>query len=207
MHDKLQNLFSRRPAYPSVPMSPSEYFSALPRLETKRLVLRPVSMKDAADMFAYSRDPQVARHVLWEVHQSLSDTKGYLRYILTQYRNGAPSSWGIVLKETNRLVGTIGFMACNETDKVAEVGYSLARSCWNQGLMTEALQAVLAECFGTLRLHRVEAMHESDNPSSGRVMAKCGMTHEGHLRGKVFNKGAFRDVEIWGIVREDYHAF
>ncbi len=73
--------------------------------------------------------------------------------------------------------------------------------------MTEALQAVLAECFGTLRLHRVEAMHESDNPSSGRVMEKCGMTHEGHLRGKVFNKGAFRDVEIWGIVREDYHAF
>lgn len=72
--------------------------------------------------------------------------------------------------------------------------------------MTEALAAVLRECFTVLRLHRVEAMHECDNPASGRVMEKCGMHHEGTLRGKVFNKGNFHDVELWAMLREDWDA-
>ena len=72
--------------------------------------------------------------------------------------------------------------------------------------MTEALAAVLRECFTALRIHRVEAMHECDNPASGRVMEKCGMRHEGTLRGKVFNKGNFHDVELWAMLREDWDA-
>lgn len=111
-----------------------------------------------------------------------------------------------MLRETNRVVGTIGFMSYNDADSVVELGYSLARSCWNGGLMTEALAAVLRECFTVLRIHRVEAMHECDNPASGRVMEKCGMRHEGTLRGKVFNKGNFHDVELWAMLREDWGA-
>lgn len=51
-------------------------------------------MSDCQDVFAYSRDPEVARHVLWDAHQSISQTRSYLRYMLRQYRNGEPSSYG-----------------------------------------------------------------------------------------------------------------
>lgn len=205
MPNKLQSLFSlHSPTSSERPVKPADYFSSLPRLETQRLLLRPLSMRDAADMFDYSRDPEVARHVLWDAHHSMNDTKGYLRYIIGQYHSASPSSWGIVWKENNRVIGTIGFMAYSEPDSVVELGYSLSRAYWNRGIMTEALRTVLWECFHTLRIHRVEAMHESSNPSSGRVMEKCGMRHEGCLRGKVFNKGRYRDVELWAILREDY---
>lgn len=205
MPNKLQSLFSLHSSTPSErPVKPADYFSSLPRLETQRLILRPLSMRDAADMFDYSRDPEVARHVLWDAHHSMNDTKGYLRYIIGQYHSASPSSWGIVWKENNRVIGTIGFMAYSEPDSAVELGYSLSRAYWNRGIMTEALGTVLWECFHTLRIHRVEAMHESSNPSSGRVMEKCGMRHEGCLRGKVFNKGRYRDVELWAILREDY---
>ena len=70
--------------------------------------------------------------------------------------------------------------------------------------MTEALGTVIDETFRVLNIHRIEAMHFTDNPASGRVMEKCGMTHEGHLRGRVYCKGAFRDVEMWGILRRDW---
>lgn len=85
-----------------------------------------------------------------------------------------------MLRETNRVVGTIGFMSYSDADSVVELGYSLARSCWNGGLMTEALAAVLRECFNVLRLHRVEAMHECDNPASGRVMENAVCATKGH---------------------------
>lgn len=179
-------------------------FSNLPTLETPRLLLRKMTMRDAADIYAYSCDPEVARHVLWEAHRSPADSRAYLRFILRQYREGDPSSYGMVLKETGRLIGTIGFMSYNAENSTVEVGYSMARAMWNRGLMTEALQAVLRLSFEELRLHRVEAQHETSNPASGHVMLKCGMTHEGTLRGRIYNKGHYSDVELYAILREDW---
>lgn len=204
MSDKRQGLLSRLTMPPSPPDSPAEYFSRLPVVETPRLILRRIRLRDADDVFSYSRDPEVARHVLWTAHRTVWESKAYIRWIIQQYRSGSPSSWCIEEKATGRVIGTIGFMTFQPENASAEVGYSLARSRWNRGLMTEALAAVLKECFTVLRLNRVEAQHFTANPSSGRVMEKCGMTHEGTLRRRVYNKGAFMDVEMWAILRSDW---
>ncbi len=188
------------------PFSPRDFFERLPPLETPRLMLRRLTMRDAQDIFAYSRDPEVARHVLWSAHRTIFDTRAYLRFILRQYREREPSSYGIVLKATGRVIGTIGFMSYSQENSTVEVGYSLARSAWNQGYMTEALRAVLRLSFEDMRIHRVEAQHEVDNPASGAVMRKCGMLHEGTLRGRIYNKGRFSDVELYAMLRSDWEA-
>ena len=186
------------------PDTPQDFFSRLPVIETERLILRKLTMRDASDMFRYCQNKEVARHVLWEAHTSILETRAYIRYNLYQYRSGEPASWGIVLRETNRVVGTIGYMSYNADNSTVEIGYSLTREQWSKGLMTEALRAVIDETFHTLKVHRIEAMHFTDNPASGRVMAKCGMTHEGHMRERICCKGVFRDVEMWGILRKDW---
>lgn len=184
--------------------TPADVFSRLPVLETPRLTLRPMTMRDTADIYEYSRDKEVARHVLWDAHRSMADSREYLRYILRQYREGRPSSYGMVLKETGRLIGTIGFMWLNQENSTVEVGYSLARAHWNKGLTTEALQALIDMSFTYLHIHRIEAQHDVANPASGRVMLKCGMRQEGVLRGRVYNKGKFVDVALYAILREDW---
>lgn len=184
--------------------TPADVFSHLPVLETPRLTLRPMTMRDAADIYDYSRDAEVARYVLWDAHRSPADSREYLRFILRQYREGRPSSYGMVLKETGRLVGTIGFMWLNEENSTVEIGYSLARSQWNKGLTTEALHALIGMTFTYLNVHRIEAQHDIANPASGRVMLKCGMRQEGILRGRIYNKGSFADVALYAILREDW---
>ena len=186
------------------PSTPQEFFASLPVLETPRLTLRKIRMSDAADVYLYAKDPEVARHVLWEPHRSVLDSRGFIRFLMYQYRNGMPGSWGIELKETGRIIGTIGYMSYNADNATVEVGYSIAREHWGKGLMTEALAAVIDESFRTLELHRIEALHFTDNPASGRVMEKCGMQHEGHMRQRINCKGVFRDVEMWGILRSDW---
>ncbi len=178
-------------------------FSSLPVLDTKRLRLRPLSMRDEKDMYRYASDPAVSRHVLWDAHESLRDTRSALRSAIRQYRSGSPGSFAIERRSDRRMIGTIGFMWINTEHRSAEVGYSLARDCWNQGYATEALAAVLRFGFDTLRLNRIEAQHETSNPASGRVMQKCGMTYEGTLRSRVFNKGHFSDVRLYAILRSD----
>lgn len=174
------------------------------RLETKRLILRRMEMSDAQDIFAYGRDKEVARHVLWAAYTHIAEVKEYIRYMQRKYRAGDPASWCIVLKESGRVIGTIGYMWHHSEHNSVEVGYSLARDQWNKGIMTEALERVLKYSFVDLQIHRVEAQHEVDNPASGEVMKKCGMKYEGLLRGRLLNKGRYVDVQLYAILRPDY---
>ena len=176
----------------------------MPTLETPRLRLRRLTMQDAADIYRYSRDVEVARHVLWEAHRTIGDSRAYLRYMLRRYRQHDPASWGIEWKESGSIIGTIGFMWIQSDNSAAEVGYSLSRNYWNRGIMTEALKAVIDYGFGRLNLNRIEAQHETANPASGAVMRKCGMVHEGTLRQRLYNKGRYVDVELYAILRKDY---
>ena len=179
-------------------------FDDMPRLETPRLILRRLEMRDAPDLFDYSRDPQVAKHVLWDAQTSVSEARAYVRYMLRRYRAGEPASWGIEEKETGRVVGPIGYMWYQRDNNACEVGYSLARRRWNRGYMTEALAEVLRFSFEELGVHRVEAQHEVENAASGAVMRKCGMRKEGTLRGRLYNKGRYVDVDLYAMLREDY---
>ncbi len=180
------------------------FYGYMPTLETPRLRLRKLSMRDAQDIFDYSQDPQVARYVLWEAQTSLSEARSYIRFMLRKYRLGEPASWGIEWKETGRIIGTIGFMWIQRDNAAAEVGYSLSRAYWNRGIMTEALRALLRYGFRSMNLNRIEAQHETENPASGAVMRKCGMQREGTLRQRLLNKGRFVDVELYAILRRDF---
>ena len=182
----------------------TDSFVYMPELNTPRLRIRRMTMQDAADIYRYSRDPEVARHVLWDAHRSIGESRSYIRYMLRRYRAHEPASWGIEWLETGRVIGTIGFMWIQEDNNAAEVGYSLAREFWNRGIMTEALKAVIGHGFMGMNLNRIEAQHETTNPASGAVMRKCHMLKEGTLRGRLFNKGRYVDVDLYAILRKDY---
>jgi ribosomal-protein-alanine N-acetyltransferase len=182
----------------------ADSFTYMPELNTPRLRLRRLTMRDAADIYHYSRDTEVARHVLWDAHRSIADSRAYLRFMLRLYRSHEPASWGIEWRQTGEIIGTIGFMWVQADNSSAEVGYSLSRDFWNRGIMTEALKAVIRHGFGSMNLNRIEAQHETTNPASGAVMRKCGMQREGTLRQRLYNKGRYVDVELYAILRNDY---
>ena len=124
--------------------TPNEYgLFSMPTLETPRLILRRMTMKDAKDIFEYSRDEEVACHVLWSAQRDIGEAKDYCRYMLRRYRADEPSSWGIIDRQTRHLVGTIGYMDYSMDNASVEIGYSLARWLWNDGYMTEALRAMV----------------------------------------------------------------
>ncbi len=181
-------------------------FSSLPTLTTERLTLRKLRLSDARDLFSYASDPEVARHVLWETHKNLSQSRRFLWGAIRQYHKGLPASYGIVLNKDGKMIGTIGFMWVNTDHKSAEIGYSLSREYWNQGIMTEALKELIRFGFEDLLLNRIEAQHELDNPASGRVMIKSGMTKEGVMRQRLINKGKKVDVAVYAILQSEWRA-
>lgn len=140
-------------------------------LHTERLILRPFRSGDAQAMYKnWTFDERVARYCRWYPHKNIAETEEYLQMCLE-----AEYSWAITLKDTNEPIGCIDIVGENSVG-VPEIGYVLAHDYWGKGIMTEAVKSVLDELF-RCGFEKVGACHNVDNPASGRVMEKCGMTY------------------------------
>ena len=181
-----------------------EIFKNLPILETERLRLRKLSMRDAGDVFAYASNPDVAEHVTWDYHRNLSDSMHYLRFITQQYHDGVPSPWGIIHKELGTLIGTIGYHVWSLPNSFGEVGYALSQDFWNKGYTIEAFNEVIRFGFETMKLNRVEATCKLANSASEKVMQKCGLEYEGILRKRLFAKYEFHDLKLYSIIKDKW---
>jgi ribosomal-protein-alanine N-acetyltransferase len=181
-------------------------FKDLQTLETPRLRLRKLTMRDANDVFEYASMPEVSKHVTWDYHRTVADSMAFLKSILLQYENGIPSPWGIVYKELNKLIGTGGFHNWNLEHRRAEVGYAISSRYWNKGIMTETLKRMLRFGFEAMALNRIEALCKIENAASEKVMQKCGMKYEGTLRKQMFVKGDYQDLKIYSILKQEFNT-
>jgi ribosomal-protein-alanine N-acetyltransferase len=177
-------------------------FKGNPRLGTVRLMLRKLKLSDAEDIFAYSSDPEVTKYLLWDTHDSIEDSENFIRYTMERYDSGDAGEWGIVLKETGKLIGTIGFPWYDLKNRRAEIGYVLSRDCWGNGYMPEAAGRILQFAFEEMNMNRIESCHFLPNEKSGKVMQKCGLKFEGTAHQKVFVKEKFWDVQQYAILKE-----
>ncbi|MFG6115842.1 GNAT family N-acetyltransferase [Halobacillus sp. MO56] len=182
-----------------------QLFEQLPKLKTKRLMLRKISLNDIEDVFAYGSNPNVSQYVSWETHQSLEDAREFVQFVQEGYRLGKKALWGMELKSTGKIVGTIDFVTVNTKHKRAEIGYVLAEEYWGQGLTTEATERIIAFGFNELDLERIQARCFVDNVGSQRVMEKVGMRWEGTIRKGMLVKGKFRDLKLYSILSEEFH--
>ncbi len=177
--------------------------NSLPELETERLILRRITENDLHDMNEYGGCKEVSQFVSWETHQSLEDTKTFLDLVLQGYAQGESYFWGLILKENNKLIGTINYVTWNQKHRVGEIGYVLSNTYWRRGLMTEAATEVIRFGFREGGLVRIQAKCFLENTGSEGVMKKCGMTYEGTLRQAMYAKGKQHDLKLYAIIKND----
>ena len=176
----------------------------LPILETEHFYLRKINTDDIPVIFEYGSNPNVSKQVSWETHQTVADTRAFVDMIVEGYEQGTKALWGMELKSTGKLVGTIDFVTIQERHRKAEIGYVLSEDCWGKGYMTEAARRIISFGFEELQLERIQARCFVENEGSARVMEKVGMSFEGTMRNAMFAKGKFHDLKMFAIVSEDY---
>ena len=174
-------------------------------IETKRLLLRPFLESDAQAMYDnWASRPDNLLHVTWDAHESPEVTQQSIARWVENYQNLDFYKWGICLKENpEQVLGDISVVDRDYTVNDCEVGYILSQDYWGQGLMTEALKAVLNYLLQDAGFNRVTARFVTANPASGRVMAKAGMSYEGTFRQAVLHKGQVKDFSVYGILKSD----
>lgn len=118
-----------------------------------------------------------------------------------QEAEGTGMRLGLVLRETDELIGTVGLKHISTQHRSAEIGYELLPAFWNRGYMTEALQVLLAYAFEVLQLHTISANIDPGHVASRRVLEKLGFVREAHFRENYFFE-RWWDSAIWVKHRE-----
>lgn len=173
-------------------------------LETERLILRKFVFEDADAMYNnWASSDTVTKYLTWPSHENVEVTKYLLNDWIPRYNNCDFYNWAIELKETGEVIGNISVVQINEFIKEASLGYCMGKKWWGQSIMPEAGKAVINYLFQEIGFHRIEAHHDKNNPKSGRVMQKIGMTYEGVQRKKGINNQGIIDAVGYAILKED----
>ena len=151
------------------------------KIDTNRLLLREPMMEDASPIFQlYAQDKDVTRYLTFEPHQSIEETKTFLKRCLKNWKNETSFPWTIIRKKDKQLIGMVEIVSIDQTG--IQLGYVLAKSYWGNGYMTEVLQIIIDWAFRQKDTYRVWAICDIGNIASTRVMEKAGMQKEGILR-------------------------
>jgi ribosomal-protein-alanine N-acetyltransferase len=173
-------------------------------IHTHRLRLRPWELTDVDEVLSYAQDPEWSRflRILPQPYTRADAEKFVARQRLLDWQDHP--SWAITLG--GAVIGGINLRFSFE-NRLAEVGYSVARALWNQGFTSEAAAAVIDAAFTThADLNRVHARADQRNAASQRVMEKVGMVKEGILRQSRVERDQAVDEAWWGILRNEWTA-
>lgn len=180
-------------------------FDGMPRIETERLALREIDPeRDLNALYALFADPAVAMLTdtgpfteMWEAEEVMT----WFGAIFSAHQG---LRWAITLRGgDDRLIGTCGFNIWNRRSNSAEIGYDLMPAHWGQGIVPEALQAMISWGFENLGLNRIQADVMVHNEGSARVLKKLGFTEEGLLRQSGYWRDEYHDLRYFGLLRQD----
>lgn len=172
-----------------------------PILETERLILREIDKEDVVDLFAYFSKQEVMRYYGQAAFSSISQVETLIKHFSESYRNNKGMRWGIQLKGSTGLIGTLGLNNLVPTQKRAEIGYEIHPDYWRNGYTSEAVERVVAYAFEELQLSRLGAMVYIENDASNNLVKKLGFQHEGILRSYFVQNGRTYDTNVYAIVK------
>lgn len=144
-----------------------------PELKTERLILRKFAEKDMEALFLILKDEEVNKFLPWYPAKSMEEAKKfYEEKYASKYAQPQGYAYAICLKEDNFPIGYIKV----DMEEHHDLGYGLRKKFWHRGIVTEAAKAVVEQVKKD-KLPYITATHDINNPRSGRVMEKVGMTY------------------------------
>jgi [ribosomal protein S5]-alanine N-acetyltransferase len=179
-------------------------FETFPLLETPRLILRQIVAEDAEAIFAIRGDYEVTRLNTGPAYPDMMHAVKLINALREGFGMKDELRWGITRRGEDVVIGMAGYNYWARADNRAQVGYDLARAAWGQGIMPEALHAVIQFGWQRMGLNRIEADCSADNAASIRVLEKIGFQREGCQRDQYLEEDGYHDLLLWGLLKREY---
>jgi len=168
----------------------------------ERIYFRPIELEDETLLRSWVNDPAVWRTL--QIRPPINAVRER-EWIETLSKDPTRTVFGIVAREERRLIGTVGLVHIQATERSAELGISIGEvASWERGYGREAVRLMVRYGFEELNLNRIGLQVYSDNWRAIRCYQKAGFVHEGCLAQAAYRDGRYQDVYLFAILRAQW---
>jgi RimJ/RimL family protein N-acetyltransferase len=174
------------------------------KLETERLILRPVSIGDKAAIFEYRSDSETNKYQ-GSIPSSIEDVEEFINKLAKHINE--PSSWFqmvIVEKKSDKIIGDLGIHFFGSENQQTEIGCTLNKLYHHMGYATEAVERVIEYLFNDLNKHRIIASIDPANKSSIKLVERLRFRKEAHFVKSLFINGQWVDDIVYALLKDDW---
>jgi ribosomal-protein-alanine N-acetyltransferase len=167
-----------------------------PTLKTDNLLLRQIVDADISSIYEGLSHPEVVKYY-GVSFSSLLATQEQMKWFkeLEEHKTGI--WWAITDLANKKFYGAIGFNNHDQMHRKAEIGFWLLPMYWGNGIMKKAIDLVCSYAFNSLKIHRIEALVETGNENSKRILNKSEFKYEGTLVDFEIKNGNFINLDSY----------
>jgi ribosomal-protein-alanine N-acetyltransferase len=147
-------------------------FTPFPILTTERLTLRQLTTNDGQDIFALRSDTEINKYLGRQPSKTVEDALHFITSVNENIQKNNSMYWVITLTSSKTVVGTICLYDFSTQKDSCEIGYELMTKFQGQGIMKEAVTAVIDFAFHTLQFQKIVAFTHNDNTNSTKLLEK-----------------------------------
>lgn len=177
-------------------------FNPFPSITTSRLLLRRITTGDAPEILFFRSNKDTMQYIDKEAATSIDEVVTFIQHMDELISANDSILWGIaLLEDPDKLIGTIGLWRFVKEHFRAEIGYMLHPDLWRNGIMKEALGAIIDYSFNTVLLHSIEARINPLNKASEALLISTGFVQEGYFKEDYFFRGEFGDTAVYSRLK------
>ncbi len=176
------------------------------KINTERLLLRPLTFDDADAIFKYHSDSEINQYQGW-IPLNIDDVVDFIRNRISPEINitGTWFQFVIVTKESSELIGDLGIHFLEADKKQVELGITLNSDFFGKGYAQEALTGSINYLFNTLNKHRIITSIDPGNIKSIKLVEKLGFRKEAHFKESLKIRGVWVDDLIYAILKSEWN--
>ena len=173
-----------------------------PTLKGKKVTLKPIDIKEAANYLKWLKDKEVTRFLTTDgKNLDLKKERLFIKKSLLRINEYI---WGIYAPD-KRHIGSTGLHKLDAKNKTSTWGISIGeKNYWDQGLGTDALKTVIKFFFTKLKYNRLQLYVSPKNARARKCYTRCGFIEEGIKRKAKFKNGRFTDMVMMSFIKDDY---
>ena len=179
-------------------------FQPFPNLESERLVLRRLKDSDAPEVFKIRSNPERMKFVPRPLLQNEGEALAMIQMINSKIDENTDINWGVCLKNSDKIIGFMGFYRVQPDNFRAEIGYMILPDYDGKGYVSEAVKAMLNYAFNIVGFHSIEAVIDPENGASEKVLLKNGFRKEAHFVENFFWNNEFISSVHYGILKREF---
>ena len=147
-------------------------FTPFPILTTERLTLRQLTTHDGQAIYALRSDTTINKYLGRQPSKTIDDALNFIHSVNENILKNNSMYWVITLTDTKDVVGTVCLYDFSTEKDSCEIGYELMTKFQGQGIMQEAVTAVIDFAFHHLQAQNIIAFTHNDNRNSTKLLEK-----------------------------------